>query len=263
MELSCLGQHDYFPLRTDHLLDLGCRFLRLELLELKQHADQLEFASLVEFLQGNRRNKVFGDSIFQVDHKQHPFPANECVALDQEDAIEQIDRLGRRIGSVIGVVQGAGRWGVHDQREIGLIGKPLEYFLPRLITKRKSQQLGLAVLTDEFVHGGCDIRGKIQLGLLVFDLGNGLSRGGRHQADWRLAGSLDVDRAGRVGQGIEQVGLGLGRKRCGFGWLRLATGDRRAGDAFGGGYHGGLRLGLFRMPLRGRFGRTLGWLGRR
>ena len=121
-------------------------------LQRKQHFDQLKLAALVDFLHRHLVHEVRRNLVLQIDQDQHPIPADQGVALGQEDAVQQIDGLGRRVLAVVGVVERPFGRSVGHERQVGVLGKPVEDVLPRLVAETELQEF-LVLLGPRF--SGC------------------------------------------------------------------------------------------------------------
>ncbi len=68
-----------------------------------------------KFVEPDPRNEALGDPVFEIHEDQHPVAPNERVTLGQQDAVDQVDRLGRCVFSSVGVIERSRRRRVEDQ----------------------------------------------------------------------------------------------------------------------------------------------------
>ena len=139
LNLAGLRQRNGFALRPQQRLHFQRGLLGRHVPHRKQHADQLILAALVEFGQRHIGHQIRRNAVFKIHDNQHPPMADERVAFGQQHAVEHIERFGRRVGSRIGVVERARRRRLHQQRQAGLLGEPIQDILPRLVAEAESQ----------------------------------------------------------------------------------------------------------------------------
>ena len=75
----------------------------------------------------------------EVDENQHAAALQQRESLREQHAVEQVDRLGGRVGAIVAVSERACRGLVHDQGHTSLSGKPVEHIGPFLKPKVESQ----------------------------------------------------------------------------------------------------------------------------
>ena len=226
--------------------------------ELDSH--QLVLAAFLGLFDRHLGDQAFGKLAGQIDQGQHAFAANQRIAFGQQDAVQQIERLGHRVIATIGIVERSRRGRVQHERQVGLLGEPLQDVRPALVAEIEPQAffgVGRSRIGRCGAGFGCPFRG-------FGGGGRGLSRRslGRRLGDFR--GGLGRlrrrcgRRLGRLGSfGRRRGGFrgGLGCFRCGGRFGGLGSFSRRCGG-FGGGL-GGLRCGR-RFGGLGSFSRRCG-----
>ena len=139
LDFSRLWQHDHFALRAEQRLHFGGSLFGRHVPHGKQYADEFVLAARIEFGQRHIGHQVGRDAIFQVDDDQHPLAADECITFRQQHAVEHIECFGRCVAAGIGVIKSAGRRRLHQQREAGLLGEPIQYILPGLVAEAERE----------------------------------------------------------------------------------------------------------------------------
>ena len=150
LNLPRLRQRDDFALRAQQRLHLLGGLFGRHVPHREQHANQLVFAALVELGQRHVGHQIRRNAVFEIHEHEHPAAADERVALGQQHAVEHVERFGGRVASRVAVVERAGRRRFHQQRQAGLLGEPIQHFLPRLVAEIERElgvvgRLGAAV----------------------------------------------------------------------------------------------------------------------
>ena len=133
------GAHE----RRDFLLSLG----NIQLGDLEETFHQLEIAAIVEIRCRHEFHQLRRDRVLEIDHDQQPLLANQRVAVDEQYAVHQVQSLSGRVFAGIPIIERARRRSAHNERQIGLGGKPLQDFRPGLMLKIKLQ---LCVVSPHF-----------------------------------------------------------------------------------------------------------------
>nr|BAM75643.1 hypothetical protein [uncultured microorganism] len=130
-----LRQGNTLAVRSQEGRDFLDDVLRLASLQRKQHADEFEFAALVQLVQRNARDHAFRIALPQVDEPEHALAADQSKTFRQQDAVEQVDGFRRCVLAGVGVVERAGWRRIEHQRQVRLLSEPLQNIDPLLVTK--------------------------------------------------------------------------------------------------------------------------------
>ncbi len=166
-QLPRLGQQDDFSVWPQQFFNFLLRLFGSQVLQLKTRANQFILAAAVKLFRRNARDHRRRNLIFEIDHQEHPIAKHERVALGQQDAVEDVHGLGRRVAAVVLVVERSFRRSVEDQRVARLLGEPIQNVGPGLIPKTEPQPFRLGRGRRGRRGGRCrlgaELRGKARV----------------------------------------------------------------------------------------------------
>ena len=223
------------------------------------HADQLELPSLVEFFQPDLGHDALRNAVGQADHHQHAIAPHQCKTTVDQHAVHQVDCLDRGVLPGIDVIQRSRRrrFG-HHERQLGLLGKPVEHLFPLLVAKHELEPF-LHRLAHEVavLHLGQHLG---QLLVAFLDDGGPLFLGGRLERLFARGQKL-LDLLPLIPAQLQTLGhLGIGQL-LEVGQLRSVFSRWRLGGRWSLGSRSGSRC--WSLGWRGRSRcRSFGWRGR-
>ncbi len=138
-QLTRLWQWRRESIFTQQRRDLGLDHFHRTLAQGEHHFDQFELSVLIQVSQLDARNQSLRNPLSQVRADQHSIAPNQAESACRQHSVQQIERLGRRIGLRVAVGKRALRQFVDHQRQICLPSEPIQHIQPLLLAEGKLQ----------------------------------------------------------------------------------------------------------------------------
>ena len=128
-------QRDHFALRTDQIFGLFGRLVGSDVLDSQHDVHQLVLPALRQVRHLHMRNQVGRDRVVNVDDHQKLIAANKDITLLQQVAVDDVERLLRRVLLLVEIVERSRRDNIEVERQPGEFRKGLQDVGPRSVSK--------------------------------------------------------------------------------------------------------------------------------
>ena len=128
-------QRDHFALRTDQIFGLFGRLVGSDVLDSQHDVHQLVLPPLRQVRHLHMRNQVGRDRVVNVDDHQKLIATNKDITLLQQVAVDDVERLLRRVLLLVEIVERSRRDNIEVERQPGEFRKGLQDVGPRSVSK--------------------------------------------------------------------------------------------------------------------------------